>query len=275
MPETRLIDSCHLGLDRVIGVYERDGVLIDPGPSSSIDTVLEQLERPPRALLLTHIHLDHAGASGTLVERFPEIVVHVHEVGAPHLVDPERLLKSAGRLYEDMDALWGPVLPVPESAIRIVGDGDVAEGLAVLETPGHASHHVSYLDPDTGDAFVGDVGGVRIPPSDRILAPTPPPEIDLATWRRSLAALRDRDPARLLLTHFGPIDDAAAQLDRIEAELGRISELARGATREPFLAAYEAEIGREEDGVAARMREAVPPEHVWLGLERYWSKQDA
>lgn len=273
MSETRLIDTEHLGLDRVIGVYERDGVLIDPGPSSSIDTVLEKLDRPPRAILLTHIHLDHAGASGTLVERFPDLTVHVHEIGAPHVIDPERLLKSAGRLYEDMDALWGPVLPVPESNVRIVGDGDLAEGLDVVETPGHASHHVCYLDSDGGDAFVGDVGGVRIPPSDRILAPTPPPEIDLASWRRSLARLRERGPERLMLTHFGAIDDASAQIDRIEAELGRISELARGTEREPFLASYEAEIDAEDDGVAARMREAVPPEHVWLGLERYWRKQ--
>jgi glyoxylase-like metal-dependent hydrolase (beta-lactamase superfamily II) len=199
--------------------------------------------------------------------------VYVHEIGAPHVVDPERLLRSASRLYDDMDALWGPVLPVPEANVRVVGDGDTAEGLDVIYTPGHASHHVAYLDPDDGDAFTGDAAGVRIPPQGRPLAPTPPPEIDVESWHETIARLRERSPRRLLLTHFGAIDDPGAHLDRFEAELDRLAGLARDGDRESFVAAYQAEIDAEDDDVAARMREAVPPEHVWLGLERYWRKR--
>src|SRR5436190_4941387 len=162
-----LIDLMHLDHDRVIGAYELDGVIVDPGPSSCLDTLLAGLEDEPRALLLTHIHLDHAGASGSLVERFPHLQVCVHEVGAPHLIDPEKLLESAGRLYgDDMERLWGEVLPVPASSVVALSGGEDIHGFRVAYVPGHASHHVAYLHEATGDAYVGDVAGVRIPPYD-------------------------------------------------------------------------------------------------------------
>src|ERR671931_2581638 len=152
---SHLIDLTHLGRDRVIGAYELEGLIVDPGPSSCLETLLAGLEGEPRALLLTHVHLDHAGASGSLVGRFPELRVYVHEVGAPHLADPEKLLRSAARLYGDrMEELWGEVAPVPEQNLRALSGGEEVLGFRVAYTPGHESHHVSFLHSDSGRAFV-------------------------------------------------------------------------------------------------------------------------
>jgi glyoxylase-like metal-dependent hydrolase (beta-lactamase superfamily II) len=268
----RLIDTWHLGLDRVIGVWERDGILVDPGPASTIDRILAELSGGrPRALLLTHIHLDHAGATGTLVERFPDLPVYVHEAGAPHLADPARLLRSAARLYgERMDELWGPVLAVPERNLIALSGGEVAEGLEVQATPGHASHHVVYVDPAEGDAYVGDVGGVRIPPGDTVWLPTPPPDIDLELWRASIELVAEREPERLLLTHYGSVDEPRSHLAATLAELERLAASSRDADREGVLAELEGRIDAEPAELAERTRSAMPPEQVWMGLERYW-----
>jgi glyoxylase-like metal-dependent hydrolase (beta-lactamase superfamily II) len=270
----RVIDTMHLGLDRVIGAWERDGFLIDPGPATSIETVLAALDGEPRGILLTHIHLDHAGATGTLVRRFPSLRVHVHEAGAPHLVDPSRLLSSAGRLYGDqMERLWGEVLPVPEENVVALAGGEEVERMQVLYTPGHASHHVTYFDPDAGDAFVGDVGGVLIPPDDEVWIPTPPPDIDVELWADSIRQVAELEPACLCLTHFGAAADPAAHLDAAERELHRLAERARPGDRGAFMAELEERIGERPAAEAERIRSAMPPDQVWLGLERYWRKQ--
>ena len=272
----RVIDTMHQGLDRVIGAWERNGALIDPGPASSIETVLAALDGgEPAAILLTHIHLDHAGATGTLVERYPSLRVYVHESGAPHLIDPSKLLKSAARLYGDeMDRLWGEVLPVPESNVMTLSGGERIDGLRVIYTPGHASHHVSYLDEDSGDAFVGDVGGVLIPPTDEVWIPTPPPDIDVELWAASIDSIRDFGPERLALTHFGPAEDPLEHLDAADRELHGLAERARAGDREAFLAALDERIGAQPGEAADRIRSAMPPDQVWLGLERYWRKRD-
>jgi glyoxylase-like metal-dependent hydrolase (beta-lactamase superfamily II) len=271
-----LIDCMHLGRDRVIGAYEVGGMIVDPGPSSCLETLLGGLGGEPRGLLLTHIHLDHAGASGSLVERFPKLRVYVHEVGAPHLVDPEKLLQSATRLYgDDMERLWGEVLPVPSSNIVALGGGEEIEGFRVAHVPGHASHHVAYLHEPTGDAYVGDVAGVRIPPYEFTVAPTPPPDIDVEAWERSLATVAGWRPERLCLTHFGPVEDVGAQLERLRRGLRTNAERARDGDREQFMIQVEAEIDAQVDaGVAARLRQAAPGELLWLGLERYWRKRE-
>ena len=271
VPDPRLIDTWHLGLDRVIGVWERDGVLIDPGPASTIDTVLAELPGGrPRALLLTHIHLDHAGATGTLVDRFPDLPVYVHEAGAPHLVDPARLLRSAARLYGDrMEELWGEVLPVPERNVFPLGGGEVAEGLEVIAAPGHASHHLVYLDPGSGDAFVGDVAGVRIPPGEAVWMPTPPPDIDLERWRASIAEVLERRPRRLLLTHYGSVSEPEDHLAAAVADLEWLAQASGAGDRDRFLGDLEARIGAEPPELAERTRAAMPPEQTWLGLERH------
>ena len=273
-----LIDVMHLGRDRVIAAHLLRGLIIDPGPASALDNWVDALEGEPRALVLTHIHLDHAGASGSLVRRFPHLLVYVHERGAPHLADPSKLLASAGQLYgeENMERLWGEVAPVPSEAIVALEGGEEVEGLRVAYTPGHASHHVSYLDLDSGDAYVGDMAGVRIPPSDYTLMPTPPPDIDIEAWEASLDAIGAWKPRRLHLTHFGPTTAVEGQLDRARASLRRVGELSRGRDRDAYLRELDADVEEQADPEAAvRLRQAAPPEFDWLGLERYWRKWEA
>src|SRR5436190_6291039 len=241
---TRLVDTMHLGRDRVIGAYDLDGVVVDPGPATTVETLLASVE--PRALMLTHIHLDHAGATGVLVRRFPSLKVYVHERGAPHLIDPSKLLASASQLYgDDMERLWGEVAPVPEENITVLRGGETVEGLRVEYAPGHASHHVAYLHLDTGDAYVGDVGGVRVPPFDFGLAPTPPPDIDIEKWHASIDMVEAWEPARLGLTHFGYVDDVSGQLDKVRAWLDEWAPLARDLSTEEFAARIEARMRAE------------------------------
>lgn len=270
----RLIDVRHLGRERVIGCWELDGVLIDPGPTSSIETLIEALEgQEPRALLLTHIHLDHAGASGTLVQRWPELPVYVHERGARHLSDPSKLLASAERLYgDDMQRLWGEVAPVPEANLKPLRGGEEVLGFRVAYTPGHASHHVSYLHPPTGRAFVGDTAAVRIPPSDFILPPTPPPDIDLELWEDSIDRILDWEPTSLGLTHFDAVDDPEAHLERVRGRLREQGQLARELSSEEFERWIEERAAERADPQTAQaLLQAVPPEQQWAGLDRYWS----
>jgi glyoxylase-like metal-dependent hydrolase (beta-lactamase superfamily II) len=272
----KVIDCMHLGRDRVIAAYELDGgLLVDPGPSSCLGTLLAGLDEEPRAVLLTHIHLDHAGAAGSLVRRFPKLRVYVHEVGAPHLVDPGKLLDSAGRLYGDeMERLWGEVVPVPAANVSALSGGERIEGFQVAHAPGHARHHVAYLHEETGDAYVGDLAGVRIPPRTSTVAPTPPPDVDLEAWERSLGRIAEWEPRRLCLTHFGFADDVSEQLERLRQALRTGAERACHADRERFLVELEAEIETEGDAqTAARIRQAAPPVQLWLGLERYWRKR--
>jgi len=273
---SRVIDVMQMGLDRVIGAWEVDGVIVDPGPESTIETLLEGLGgEAPRALLLTHIHLDHAGASGSLVQRFPGLEVYVHERGAPHMVAPEKLMKSARQLYgDDMDRLFGEMLPVPEENLHVLSGGEEVLGFRVAYTPGHANHHVSYLHEDSGEAFVGDVCGVRVPPSDLTAPPTPPPDIDVEAWSASLDLIADWAPEALCLTHFGRVDAVERHLVRMREGLVSRSELARAHGREAFMARVEEEVEATGDPeVAERFRQASPTDQMWLGLERYWRKR--
>ena len=273
---SRPIDLMHLGRDRVICAYELDGLIVDPGPSTCLDALLDGLAGvEPRALLLTHIHLDHAGATGSLVRRFPDLVVYVHEKGARHLADPSKLLASAELLYgDDMERLWGEVLPVPSENLRPLSGGELVEGCRVEYTPGHASHHVSYFHEASGDAYVGDTGGVRILGEDIVFPPTPPPDIDLELWHSSLDLIASRKPAALCVTHFGRFEDVDFQIAAVRARLDRWAELARRSSRESFVAAVEDELRNEvEPDAAARYIQAVAPEQIWMGLDRYWKKR--
>jgi len=272
----RIIDVEHLGRARVIGCWEVQDVLIDPGPESTLPTLLAKLQgRRPRALLLTHIHLDHAGATGALVKRFPGLEVYVHERGAPHLLDPSRLIDSATRLYgEDMDRLWGDIVPVPEANLRVLTGGEqIIDGaFEVAYTPGHASHHVSYLH--AGTAFVGDVGGVRITPASLAIPPTPPPDIDLEAWRESIDRIRAWAPERLAFTHFGDSTEVEGQLAEVWARLQDWSERVREQASSEFIAGVVAEIeSASEPGTLPAYLQAAPPEQLYAGLERYWRKR--
>jgi glyoxylase-like metal-dependent hydrolase (beta-lactamase superfamily II) len=272
----RAIDVMHLGRDRVICAYEEDGLIVDPGPSSSVETLIDALgPTVPRALLLTHIHLDHAGASGVLARRFPDLLVYVHEKGAPHLIDPSKLLESASRLYgDDMERLWGEVAPVPEDRIRPLKGGETVEGFQVAYTPGHASHHVCYFHEETRAAYVGDVAGVRIPPHDYTLAPTPPPDIDVEAWLDSLHTVASWNPESLCPTHFGPVSDVEDHLHRVRTSLLDRAESARKGDRERFVKEVEDGIRSALDPDSAEsMIQAAPPDQLWQGLERYWRKR--
>jgi glyoxylase-like metal-dependent hydrolase (beta-lactamase superfamily II) len=273
----RQIDVRHRGREKVIGCFEVDGILVDPGPQSCEDTLLEALDgEVPKALLLTHIHFDHAGASGALVRRWPELDVYVHERGAPHMASPERLVASAARLYGGEDGLretWGEVVPVPEERLKVLSGGETVLGFRVEYTPGHASHHVSYLHEETGTAFVGDMAGVRIPPYGLTLAPTPPPDIDVEAWDRSLETIAAWEPKALALTHFGTAGDPAAQLDAVREALHWQADLAAEHDKDGFMAAlHERVADRAPDEVAA-VEQAAPLDHLFLGLERWHSKR--
>ncbi len=270
-----MIDLDHLGRARVIACWEVDGVLIDPGPGSTIETLLARLTSTPRAILLTHIHLDHAGATGELVRRWPALTVYVHERGAPHLIDPSRLLTSAGRLYgDDMDHLWGAMAPVPAERIEVLIGGERIGDFDVASTPGHASHHLSYLHRPTRCAFVGDTGGVRTPPSPLVIPPTPPPEIDVEAWEESLRRIGAWRPRSLGITHFGLIDDPLPHLETVRRRLGELVERARPLDGEAFERDLRAEIrGATDEGTAAATLQAIPPDQQYLGLARYWRKR--
>jgi glyoxylase-like metal-dependent hydrolase (beta-lactamase superfamily II) len=271
------IDLRHLGAEHVIASYvieTDDGLaLFDCGPSTTIDALKAGLAarglalHEIRHLLLSHIHLDHAGAAGTLVREHAELQVHVSEIGAPHLVDPSRLERSARRLYADtFDTLWGELAPVPQANVHVVGDRVL--GLACFPSPGHASHHVCYLHDD-GTLYAGDAAGVRIQPHRDVLPPTPPPEFDLDAWLATLAEIERRTPQRLALVHFGVATD-------VDRHLGQLRERLRKWT-----ALAEHEVGEEEftntvlagvDGADAYDR-AMPLWQSYQGLLRWATKR--
>ncbi len=272
------LDLRHLGRPRVIGAYLLETVdglaLQDCGPSTCVPELKERLAERGlelsdlRHLLLSHIHLDHAGATGVLVREHPELQVHVSDIGAPHLVDPSRLERSARRLYgEEFDALWGELAPVPEANVHPVGS-DVL-GLECFPSPGHASHHVCYLDAE-GTLFAGDAAGVRIQPSSFVLPPTPPPEFDLGAWEATLAEVERRAPERLALIHFGVADDVERHLAELRARLREWTARVRGgASEQEFEAAATADLGDDRE----TYEQAMPFWQSYAGLARYREKE--
>ncbi|MGH9311779.1 MAG: MBL fold metallo-hydrolase [Vicinamibacterales bacterium] len=265
--------------------------LVDPGPASTLPALTAELERSGmsiadvRAILLTHIHLDHAGASGSLIARNPSIEVYVHERGAPHMIDPTKLLASAGRLYgEWMEKLWGEFLAVPSDRVRVLQGGEriqvAGRELEVAYTPGHAVHHVSYLDRASGVAFAGDVAGIRRAPGTYVLPPTPPPDIDLAAWRQSADRLLEWRPATLFVTHFGPFQDTAAHvrelMDRLDewVRTGRAllarPDLTDDQRRDEFVRLGKLDLRRHMSEADADAYDwAGRLDYSWLGLNRY------
>ena len=276
------IDLRHRGAERVIGCYlleTDDGhALFDCGPTSDIDALTAGLAdrglelTDVRHLLLSHIHLDHAGAAGVLTREHPELQVHVSEVGAPHLIDPSRLERSARRLYGDVfDDLWGELAPVPEQNVHVVGETTL--GLETFPTTGHASHHVSYLSDD-GTLYAGDAAGVRIGSGRFVTAPCPPPEFDLEAWERSISEIETRAPGRLALIHFGVFDDVMDPLAELRETLSRwSSRVENGMDEETFVAAARYDVEQIDPELADDYDRAAPYWHHFRGLERYWRKR--
>jgi glyoxylase-like metal-dependent hydrolase (beta-lactamase superfamily II) len=225
----RIIDVGYGGKQRAVGAWLRGGdTLVDCGSQACLDALIAGLgdERPSR-LLLTHIHFDHAGAAGALVRMWPELEVWVHPLGAPHLVDPTRLVGSARRVFgEHFDGLVGEVVPVPEANIRLIDDGALLGDFEAAWTPGHARHHVAFLDRRSGVCYPGDVAGVALAPGV-VIPPTPPPDIDLDAWRASLARVAAWSPASFALPHFGAVEDAPGHLRLISQALDRHEAWAR------------------------------------------------
>ena len=289
----RALDLHFLGAEHLLatGLLETDAgvLLVDPGPSTTLPMLTAALEAEGcgwadvRALLLTHIHLDHAGCAGTLV-REHRLPVYVHRIGAQHLARPERLIASAARLYgELMDPLWGAFEAVPESHLRPLSGGETIEidgrVLDVAYTPGHAVHHVSYFDRASRTAFVGDTVGMACPPAYRVLPVTPPPDIDLAAFQHSFRTIAAWEPERLFRTHFGLRATPAADLDHLRATLAEWADAVRSDLAVPgadpkrqaaafsdrVLDALDAEIG---EAAGAPYRAFLYPDASWMGLAR-------
>jgi glyoxylase-like metal-dependent hydrolase (beta-lactamase superfamily II) len=271
------IDLGFLGFARAIGVYlletPEGPALYDCGPATTLPALEAGLRErgleltDVRHLLLSHIHFDHAGAAGSIVRENPELSVWVSEIGAPHLADPSRLERSARRLYgDDFDRLWGELVPIPEANIRIAS-GDTL-GWETFPAPGHASHHVCYFKD--GTLLAGDACGVRIQPSEHVFPVSPPPDIDLEAWYRTIAEIGRRKPERLALIHFGVVTDVSSHLTRLTAEIERWGELVRAGLGSGEFTA-EARRGAEEDD---ELYAAIAPyDQSWQGLRRYWDKR--
>jgi glyoxylase-like metal-dependent hydrolase (beta-lactamase superfamily II) len=274
---------------------QRTSVLIDPGPASTLETLRAELRDRGQdfqtldALLLTHIHLDHAGATGALVRENPDLKVYVHELGLAHMVDPTRLLASAGRLYGgDLQTLYGECTPVPESNLKPLQGGErIRIGQAELEvfyTPGHASHHVTYWDRASRTAFVGDTAGIRVQGDAFLLPAAPPPDIDVEIWNQSLDSIASWGSERIFLTHFGFIEDPAGHIRLYKERLAEWSALTRKLL-ESGMETTEAEKAFV-DAIAAEIKSTLPVDAAdhyifngglrlsWLGLMRYVRKRD-
>jgi glyoxylase-like metal-dependent hydrolase (beta-lactamase superfamily II) len=274
-----------------------DGVaLIETGPGSTLPALKRGLVALDvdiydiRHILLTHIHLDHAGASGGLMAELPRATLYVHERGARHMVNPERLVASARQIYGAlMDPLWGEFLPTPEDRTVALADGDGVEmgdtTLDVHYTPGHASHHVAFHEPARNIVFAGDVAGVRVPPSPLVWPPTPPPDVDIEAWKASTRRLRELDPEQILIAHFGAYADIWGHLDRLDARLDQWvawieAWRAREMNRAEMIAALEAavldEIENESDAASTvYATQYVTPSYMNVdGLMRYIDKRD-
>jgi len=294
-----LIDTGYAGTPEAVGVYLLLGdrpALIETGPASTSEAVIAGIRAAGldpdevEAIAVTHIHLDHAGGAGTLAQQLPKAHVYVHPRGAPHLVDPGRLLNSAARLYgDDLERLFGQTLAVPEARVHVLADQDQivlgSRRLTALDTPGHARHHHAYRDAASGDLFTGDVAGVALPRSRYVRAPTPPPELDVQAWRESLRRVRSLHPKRLLLTHFGPHDWVPDLLDQLEERLLQGVETVRedmaagltdvAITDRLWQAARRDIEARDGAGASARFEVIMPVRQSVLGLMRYIEKTTA
>ena len=275
-------------------VETRDGlVIVDPGPGSCADAFHDALRQAGasvtdlRHLLLTHIHLDHAGAAGALAREVPHLQVHVHPVGAPHLLDPGRLLASAQRIYgDDMDRLWGPFLPVPVDQVRVL-DHDARLTIGerrwrVAATPGHAIHHLAFLEEREGLAWTGDVAGEATQHGTPALPAAPPPDIDLAEWQRSIDLVAGWRPEALLLTHYGIARDPQAHLrelwDRLVDWAGQVQRSLEepGSDEERAERFGSTEFERLTRGMSPGQARWVNRSTIvssWPGLARYWRRR--
>ncbi len=271
------IDTRFKEIPNAICCHRAGEVLIDCGPASSIGNVIEALgDLVPTTLLLTHIHLDHAGGTGKLVDHYPELQVYIHEDAVNHLTDPARLLASAGRTFGDALADFGETLPVPVANVHALRDGDVVEGFEAILAPGHSGHHVVFWHDQSKTALVGDLVGQVLAPHHLTLLSTAPPEVNVELWLESIDKVAERYPSTLALTHYGRVTDVAGQFERAKRELRRGSEHARDDDQEQFVTWIERQLETVPPEVAESLVTALPPlEQLFMGYDRYWSKREA
>ena len=297
-PGIAYIDVNFIGVPGIIATAVLHGpggvALIDPGPTSTLPALRAGLERAGigltdvRSIVLTHIHLDHAGATGTIAHEQPDVRVYVHEKGAPHMIDPAKLVASATRLWgADMDRLWGEVRPVPRELVVSLAGGEridaAGRDLMVAYTPGHASHHVSFYNADSGVAFVGDTAGICLGRGAFVLPPTPPPDIEPDAWRASLALIEGWGADTLFITHFGAHAPAHAHLTEMADHITLTANLVRASLARPG-----DDQSREAwftDEIRRELRRRLPEDNArayevagrfdlnWKGLARYWRKR--
>ena len=257
--DTQFQDECQIIASYLI-VGERGLALVDVGAAATVDALLAGVRATGFAptgithLLLTHVHLDHAGAAGALVQRLPRARAYVHRIGAPHLTDPTRLISSAARIYGDrMKRLWGTIAPVPEDRLEIVDDGDEIQvgsrTLRTVYTPGHAIHHIALYDEARGVAFPGDVAGVSIEGIDFVRPPTPPPDLSLEDWGASITRLEALRLERLYLPHFGEVDAPAQHFAALRRRLHEWGEIALAGLH----------TGKDDVAIAADFARATDP----------------
>jgi glyoxylase-like metal-dependent hydrolase (beta-lactamase superfamily II) len=268
------IDTLLGGWDKVTAGYLVEGpepVLVETGSQSSVPALLAALDElgvAPNDLAgvaVTHIHLDHAGGVGDVARAFPNATVYVHEKGARHLADPERLVSSAARVYGDLlDKLYGRLDPTPPERLHVLEDGEeIVVGpnrtLTTVDSPGHAKHHLALHDSASGILFVGDAVGVRLPDAGVLRPSTPPPDFDLAQARQSLQRFRDRSPAGVALAHYGLVPDPSTILEEADETLVRWAEVAEAAWREgrDIAAALDAAFADDLAGVEGPQREKL------------------
>jgi glyoxylase-like metal-dependent hydrolase (beta-lactamase superfamily II) len=295
-----LIDQQFLGVPGVIGSYllsdenDDDLALIETGPTPTLENVLSgirSLGYDPaqiRTIIVTHIHLDHAGAAGQLIRHIPEARVLVHPAGAEHLIDPSRLLTSAGRIYgDDMDRLWGEVVPVPEDRVQVIQDREriqvAGRTLMAVSTPGHAGHHHAWLDIDRKDLFTGDAAAVRLDRVPYVRPPTVPPEFDIELWRQTISTMRALEPEKLHLTHFGSFDDPNWHFDDLLSRLhywyGWVTAKLQQETNEETLVRELQAFGDDELIRVTGSTDLVQPYELATayymtiqGMARYWRR---
>lgn len=294
-----IIDLNFQGHPALIATYVMktvDGLaLIETGPGSTIPALKHGLNALDvdiadiRHILVTHIHLDHAGAAGSLLGELPDATLYVHARGVRHMLDPERLVASARQIYGAlMDPLWGEFLPTPEHRTISIADGDTIRvgqtDLVAHYTPGHASHHVAFHEPERNIVFAGDVAGVRVPPSPLVWPPAPPPDIDVEAWHASTQRLRELDPEKILITHFDEYDDVWPHLERLDARLDQWVAMVEewrdeGLSRDEMIAALEAAVLEEIEGEPASGSTVYATQYVTPfymnvdGLMRYLDKR--
>lgn len=293
------IDLNFMGAEGIIASFLLTGggsaAIVETGPTTCIESLMQGLSSngvepgDVEQVFLTHIHLDHSGASGNLAEFLPNATFYVHELGHPHLVDPSKLVKSSTRIYgEKMEELWGEIRPVPEDRLKKLEGGEeieVAGGLIRAHyTPGHAYHHLAFHETESGVLFAGDVAGVRMPGQSYVKPPTPPPEVDIEAWNGSIETMRKLAPQSLCPTHFGCYEDVERHLSELEQRLEdwlllveeRIDE---GRSQEDIAEELgtrsDEELLREggDPGDSERYELAANYEMLVAGLFRYVTKQ--